>query len=563
MRNLILTAVALIALSRGGLADDFKFEPTRYPFLPSLTVNNDPGVCPAFLEVVTAAFKSDAYKLDLTNVAWEGVQGEWLFADDMNPGPEVYDYPLGTDEGPKTRIVAAPVDLDADGKTQILAAVTMPFNWEGDWHALVVYRSRADFDAAIHSSGTEKELTAKAMDTSPGAGNAIGDFAATWRERRAAKVNGTYFALRDPEVYQDDTAFSLWRLSAKAGAAKACEVRALPEGEGFSLGPLKTDQAVADFAALVATVSGEEAANSGTMHAQAGLLIDAGRSVSRLAVRPWALPNADLYNSRAAIDADLPHWAASGLYQYRLHRAWPEAERKARASLAEYYAAAFGLPADIAQRASDAAVDALIRSYFIFAAAGYPDLPDKPYRGLTHALLERRPRTEIEAMLKSGYRIRPAATAGRDPEDGPNAWPYFPEEPTLFYALESAENVNALLVAGADPNAKGNFDKTALMYAAQYDLVDTARLLLERGAEPNAVTAESGEETLMQHTKRTALMYAAENGSPGLIRLLLQHGADPAAKDSSSRSILDYLALNRKLSTEDRAAIIAELREQP
>ncbi len=81
----------------------------------------------------------------------------------------------------------------------------------------------------------------------------------------------------------------------------------------------------------------------------------------------------------------------------------------------------------------------------------------------------------------------------------------------------------ALLEAGADvesPNADG---QTALMVVARTSQVDAARLLLERGANVNAVEKWRGQ---------TALMWAAAQRQPAMVRELIARGAQVNARST-------------------------------
>lgn len=91
-------------------------------------------------------------------------------------------------------------------------------------------------------------------------------------------------------------------------------------------------------------------------------------------------------------------------------------------------------------------------------------------------------------------------------------WPgYFPNGP---------EVVRALLAAGADPDADSEnpFGVRPLHAAAAAGDHDSARALLEAGADPN----------VRQQGGYTPLHSAAHSGDVELVRLLLVHGADPA-----------------------------------
>lgn len=82
-----------------------------------------------------------------------------------------------------------------------------------------------------------------------------------------------------------------------------------------------------------------------------------------------------------------------------------------------------------------------------------------------------------------------------------------------------ADIVNFLLAHGANPNSRGAYHMTSLLFAAMAGDSDIIELLLQHGADANARSA-SGE---------TPLILAARSGSVKVARLLLEHGADPNA----------------------------------
>ena len=75
-------------------------------------------------------------------------------------------------------------------------------------------------------------------------------------------------------------------------------------------------------------------------------------------------------------------------------------------------------------------------------------------------------------------------------------------------------------------NAQGQSGWTPIMYAALYGDAEAVRMLLDKGANPNAQNVDGG----------TALMYAIEDAEK--TRLLLDHGANPNLRSGEGRTAL-------------------------
>jgi ankyrin repeat protein len=86
--------------------------------------------------------------------------------------------------------------------------------------------------------------------------------------------------------------------------------------------------------------------------------------------------------------------------------------------------------------------------------------------------------------------------------------------------LASTDTAKALLDCGADPNAADSHGTTPLMRAVQSGKTAAAALLLSRGAKPDLRDAQG----------YTALMWAARDGKTALVRALLAARADPRVK---------------------------------
>lgn len=131
-------------------------------------------------------------------------------------------------------------------------------------------------------------------------------------------------------------------------------------------------------------------------------------------------------------------------------------------------------------------------------------------------------------------------------------------DPLLLVAVGHPPALALLLERTQDVDQRNGFGKTALMVAAQNNLMDSARRLLDKGAAVNATTwMQQGAG--LAHDGRTALMYAGANGSLAMVKLLLERGADPHLTDTKGRRAIDYLLgfgptpPNNRLSADERA----------
>jgi uncharacterized protein len=101
-----------------------------------------------------------------------------------------------------------------------------------------------------------------------------------------------------------------------------------------------------------------------------------------------------------------------------------------------------------------------------------------------------------------------------------------------FFGQDDA--VRLLLARGADPDARGTgwMTGTPLNSATSARHAAAVELLLEAGADPDAV----------QRGGWTPLHSAAHNGDARAVELLLAHGAHPTATDDEGRSVADMAA---------------------
>ena len=141
--------------------------------------------------------------------------------------------------------------------------------------------------------------------------------------------------------------------------------------------------------------------------------------------------------------------------------------------------------------------------------------------------------------------------------------------PLMAAAEEGREDVTQFLLSlpNIKPDARDDDGWTALSLASLKRHLNIVKLLLEHGADPEAVQPDSGTTLLMAAARegwedvaqfllslpdinmearcrkgRTAMVFAAVNGHRNLVRLLLDHGAEPAVLVNSGRTVLDLVA---------------------
>jgi hypothetical protein len=138
-------------------------------------------------------------------------------------------------------------------------------------------------------------------------------------------------------------------------------------------------------------------------------------------------------------------------------------------------------------------------------------------------------------------------------------------DPLSHVSVVHPEALAFLLERGTAVDEENAIGKTPLMAAAQFDQIESARLLLSHGASVNNATRQEGMLTL-HHDGRSALMYAAANSPLLMIELLLEAGADPYQTDTKGARAVHYLLgygperpANATLTPEERSKAIGLL----
>jgi len=256
-------------------------------------------------------------------------------------------------------------------------------------------------------------------------------------------------------------------------------------------------------------------------------------------------------NVPAMDEFPLRRWSYHTLANWHAYQDTRKLFLQARADLAAYYRQRFGLPEADALRAAHIGVWNGLESWTRNA---------QPIPGPVRvAFLDADARPSLREWMANAS--PDVLTTAADVKD----------DPPLLLLVERPELLSALLSLHPDVNATNAFGKTALMTAAQFDQLETVRLLLGSGASIDAVSLApdqipgndpevEGQQWsgcgyfAISHGSRTALMYAAANASLPVIEALLAAGADKRLADSQGSTALDYLTGKGPVGANPRLA---------
>jgi uncharacterized protein YecT (DUF1311 family) len=509
------------------------FAATRQPFLPHLLVSRDAELCEDFQNALRKDFLARHRNGESLYKEPPMALGHWMAWPSDLEG-------LGID------VVEA--DLDQNGHKQLLIHAAQLVGWRTGYSLVISPDTSTDGLmeelADRVKSQPDDQTPRRYKDVEPG----------NWAEfegrgspiRVLAYRGGLYLYGLSQGVFGGEGygIATLRKIHADASVELRCQASIAPPTGTLPM-PWPSNRPdgrsvpveVLAWMQTVHEIQGDEGRAPGTMHSLANLIHSSWYTWYDALVRPWEV-------AASPPPYQLPAAAM---------RAWIERT--------------FGVTNG--QEAAAAATDSILSASFVVSGqygAEANRLPpkqaarhaesnewDDTSRRLRTALLVGTTPDEIEALIKDG-----AILAGK------KAWGTTSPEPALFYALEHPDEVAQLLDQGADINEGNAFGKTALMYAAHYDLDATVALLLAHGADVNKRTNDSKlYDTMIQYDGRTALMYAAENASEKVIRQLIQAGSDTCASDTGKRDIANYLSRNRRLSDEERERVAALITADP
>lgn len=248
--------------------------------------------------------------------------------------------------------------------------------------------------------------------------------------------------------------------------------------------------------------------------------------------RPWAAVTSEA--------DELDGWSLIGVAERRSYHQYRQQLDRSAAEIGKFYQSKFGWPASDAKQLATNVLRTAFHSGFSFPSED-PWPRDLEVR---RAILDARPMSEIRAL------------SAKITSDPPRPGEIY--DSVLNVAIEYPEALRYLLDQGLDPNAANEFGKTALMYAAQYNQIESVRILLAAGADPNAKThiPEYDCSYALQTSDMTPLHYAARYADAALIRLLVAEGAVTFSEtwkknDQLRQTPLDWLKKYTGASTSE------------
>jgi len=325
-------------------------------------------------------------------------------------------------------------------------------------------------------------------------------------------------------TFEDHTQW--YRVASKRSFELACDIALKPTSSGLrAVYSPEVTGAIESLRIAADRMAGGAGGWCGSMQTPSRWMERRKDSLEAALYRPWAVvevkrreyESANSGGDYARIIDQLELWSLGGATEYRDFAAYKSQFARTAAIVAEFYRKMSGWSAPRAQAMADAALKGAISSGFGFYE--YDPYPGPGEQQLRRALLSKAPMDQIRSLDFDAKAI------DREGFDS-----------VLDVAIEYPEALSYLLEKGFDPNIGNAFGKTPLMYAAQYNQLTSAEILLKAGADPNATTHDPNDSCayMIETTSVTPLHYATRYSSARLTQLLLDNGALPFVRSTGS-----------------------------
>ena len=325
--------------------EDAPIEFTRYPFLPTLSVNQEPTVCKRFLENVTAQFKSREWEHDLVGYPYDH---DW----NSRTGIFGFDTLSWTQRWDDAQAVTANLDVDLDGDGQLELLIGLRSFWRyWDVYNLYVISDREKFieKAKNNPSGKEFYTLLREFGQEQPIGGSSGN-----PIRLFSAHNEIYFFAPD-YLGLTDGPLSLFRLGPDGKAIEACSIRIYPESfinnrreanyNWVMIYPDSLPDGFREFFETYRTVLGERRGCRVSSASTTDWVVRRGLASGwrDLFYRPWV---GSAVGDPPASGSEFPNlagWAQGDLWALNTYRRLKEERGRAIETLGTWYEEQFGL----------------------------------------------------------------------------------------------------------------------------------------------------------------------------------------------------------------------------
>ncbi|MDY6944366.1 MAG: ankyrin repeat domain-containing protein, partial [Pseudomonadota bacterium] len=331
--------------------------------------------------------------------------------------------------------------------------------------------------AYFHNNGgcggaceTEQVMVAdQVFDPMPSRGHKLPatPLAAGWTLYKSA--DGEFYALGYPQEN-----LQAYRVAPSLRTELVCEVQLQPaDAAGDEDASVRSArESSAAYLSALGSMS-QDAGACGTLNANWTRRQRSVEAMNQALYRPWAAGATDRSSQgRDAINYFLNKWAASGVAEHRAFLQYRKQYEQTAADLSRFYQQKFGWSQAQADDAVSRVLQGVLDRAFAFSSSFDRFGREQPLR---QAILERQPLDVIKALYEDGVRDAVPLDESRQASQ---------YDSVLNAAIDNPEALQYLLDQKLDPNVANGFGKTPLMYAAQYDQLESARILLSAGADP-------------------------------------------------------------------------------
>lgn len=335
-----------------------KKAPSRANFkatYPRLVVLQNRADCELILKAADGAFSSQAARVyesgndvrlkDRSLIVWPSSDGT------MDCDPRYFDC-RQADDG--SRICVQKNDSPDGG----LVVKKKEFNWQGDWHDVVLYMSTQNVQETIDSAkaadfGVKQLIPPDVQVIISGA------WQRPWIFRNSANDHYLVIDTQHPAEFMAD-----WIIYGPTGNGMSVIGKVQFHPPAKSALSVIPDGPLRELAVLLDKVIGTPREPQGTLNANDRVRIEAATAWGNVVYRPWAV--AKSYNSRATVDRGLRRWAKGSSTYARQYSKLKQLYPLALDQLTLHYERSLGKSHAAAAGLAKTALDRAFCSHFVF-----------------------------------------------------------------------------------------------------------------------------------------------------------------------------------------------------